>query len=179
MRPAAPADSESPGSGKVGAMSSRHRAAARRLLLHTLVSEQRAKSQDELRELLAQQGHPVTQTTVSRDLTALGIRKTRDREGRERYRLPRDRETLDGRRLELADRLQDFAATIGASGNMVVIRTSPGAAGTVAAALDAAHLENVLGSVAGDDTVLIVSAAPDGGSAVASNLTRILEESPR
>lgn len=123
-------------------------------------------SQSELVDLLASRGHAVTQATVSRDLQVVGAVKAGD----ERYKLA-DRAD-PGEALEsMARAVDEYVEAITPSGNLVVLHTPPGAAHIVAAALDRAGLEAVAGTVAGDDTVLVVAAEPASGRDVA----RILE----
>jgi transcriptional regulator of arginine metabolism len=121
------------------------------------------QSQAELVAALQEQGYDVTQATVSRDLAALGVSKNGMR-----Y-------VLGGRKVDhghLARTISSYVESIAVSGNLVVLRTPPGAAQVVAAALDAVELDGVIGTVAGDDTVLVIAAAPDGGT----ELERKLEE---
>jgi len=137
--------------------------AARRRALRRLVREGAVKSQAELVEGLQGQGFDVTQATVSRDLAALGVSKNGLR-----Y-------VLGGRRVDhghLARTISTYVESIAVSGNLVVLRTPPGAAQVVAAALDSVELEGVIGTVAGDDTVLVITGSVDGGS----ELQRKLEE---
>ncbi len=121
------------------------------------------QSQAELVSALQGQGFEVTQATVSRDLAAMGVSKNGMR-----YE-------LGGRKVDhghLARTISTYVESIAVSGNLVVLRTPPGAAMVVAAALDAVELAGVIGTVAGDDTVLVVTADADGGP----ELQRKLEE---
>ncbi len=141
--------------------------AARRRLIRALIGDEIVTSQSELVDLLASRGHAVTQATVSRDLQVIGAVKAGD----DRYVLgdrPDPGEALD----TLARAVAEFVEVIAPSGNLVVLRTPPGAAHIVAAALDRSDLDSVAGTVAGDDTVLVVAAEPASGRDVA----RILEE---
>ena len=148
------------------------RAAARALILRRLLKEREIGSQEELVALLGQAGHHVTQATVSRDLSALGAEKQLRSSG-EVYALPDERSPKT--RFELARRMREFVVDMGHSANNVILKTPPGAGGTVAAALDAANLEEVLGSVTGDDTVLVVTRDPNGGEELVRRLRDILE----
>ena len=139
--------------------------AARRRLIRRLIQEQRPARQRELVDLLAAAGHTVTQATVSRDLDALGAAKARDDEGGH-YVIPRTPNGHAG----VAGVVNEFVDGISPSGNLVVLRTPPGAAHMVAGAIDRAAMDDVLGTVAGDDTVIIVTARLDGGDALASKL---------
>lgn len=129
--------------------------AARRRLIRRLVHEHRPARQRELVDLLADAGHTVTQATVSRDLDALGAAKARDEEGGH-YIIPGPASADAGGRTDLVG---EFVDEISASGNLVVLRTPPGAAHMVAGVIDRANIDGVVGTVAGDDTILVV--APD------------------
>jgi transcriptional regulator of arginine metabolism len=143
--------------------------AARRRLLRRFISERRVGSQQELVDLLAASGHDVTQATVSRDLDAIGAVKRKVNGGAARYEIPSEPAGDE----ELARALADFVESIEASGNVVVVRTPPGAAHLVAGAIDRADLAAVLGTVAGDDTMLVVAREPTGGHTLAAELERI------
>lgn len=139
----------------------------RRALLRELVASQRLASQSEIVDALAGRGVVATQATVSRDLEELGVVKIRGADGELSYALP---ETGG-----LAPLLRQFMVDVAASGNLAVVRTPPGAAGTVASAVDAAELDGVLATVQGDDTVLVVAAESTSGCEVAARLTAIKE----
>lgn len=108
-------------------------------------------------------GFPVTQATVSRDLTAIGAQKVSDDIGAA-YAISRAAAP------ELASTLDRFVLDVVASGNVVIVRTPPGAAHLVASALDGASLAEVAGTVAGDDTVLVVASPSSSGKKVAAIL---------
>lgn len=111
-------------------------------------------SQDALVRLLRESGHPATQATVSRDLEELGAVKVR-RNGKVAYSVPNDvprpQNTEALRRL-----VADSMAAIESSGNIVLVKTPPGRAGMVALAIDRADIEGVAGTVAGDDTFIVI-----------------------
>lgn len=139
-------------------------------LLARLLSGKPFHSQEALARALAAEGHPVTQATLSRDLRSLGVGKRPDAEGRPAYVLPSPAaETLDRERQWLD--LKTFVNEIRIAQNLVVVRTPPGHANGVGRALDMAEFEDVVGTVAGDDTVLIVM--PDARGA--QRLKRRLE----
>jgi transcriptional regulator of arginine metabolism len=131
---------------------------SRRLtLLAQLLGGRRFGSQEELARALGREGVHVTQATLSRDLRSLGVGKRPDAEGRAAYELPGPAsETLDRER-QLLD-LRSFVNEVRVAQNLVVVRTPPGHANGVARAIDLANIENIVGSVAGDDTVLVVMA---------------------
>lgn len=137
----------------------------RRALLRELVALHHVESQTELVALLAQRGVEATQATVSRDLDDLRIGKRRGADGRLAYSLP---ETAG-----LAQSLRLFGVGIEASGNLAVVRTRPGLAGAVAAAIDEAREPGVLATVQGDDTVLVVAVEGTSGRTVADRLVAI------
>ena len=137
----------------------------RQHLVRDLVSTYQVASQSELVELLAAHDVEVTQATVSRDLEQLGIGKVRGADGVLAYGLPE--------RGGLAQLLRQFVTDIDASGNLAVLRTPPGAAATVASAIDTDHVEGVLATLQGDDTVLVVAREPHDGHHVADALRAI------
>jgi len=146
-------------------------AASRRRALRRLISEHAVRSQEELIRLLAGRGHPVSQSTVSRDLEAIGAHKAPDDHGPGRYVVAPAPASAPGLSAVLARHVTSAAA----SGNLVVLHTPPGTADLVALALDQAALPGVLGTVAGDDTVLVVAAEGTSGAALAQTLERIAE----
>jgi len=135
--------------------------AARRRAIRRIIETAPIRSQAQLVDDLTSQGFAVTQATVSRDLGAMGVQKNGDH-----YAFHRNHR--DDR--DLARTISEYAVSIAASANLVVMKTPPGAAQVVAAAIDACGLDGVLGTVAGDDTVLIVTAGVDGGAALQSHL---------
>ena len=142
--------------------------ASRRRLVRQLISSQSVLSQDQLRRLLAEAGHPVTQATVSRDLDAIGAGKEPDGHGGGRYRLVSD--ASGPTRQALDEAVREFVRFARVSGNLVVVNTPPGAAHLVASRIDAVDLEGVLGTVAGDDTLLIVADETVGAQRIAERI---------
>lgn len=127
-------------------------------------------SQGQLVELLAATGVEATQATVSRDLEEIGAVKVRAGGGDSVYavpELPKDRVAPEE---HLRRVLGDWVVEVAASANLVVVRTPPGSAHVVASALDRAGLTEVVGTVAGDDTILVVAAERVGGSKLAGRL---------
>lgn len=146
---------------------------SRRLALRNILSRQTISSQARLAALLKTRGFNVTQATVSRDLRAVGAVKTRTADGTLRYVWEPD--SGFDQTQALASTLQTYLISIQTSGNLVVAMTPPGAAQVVAAAVDRAELEGILGTVAGDDTVLVVASEETGGSEVEQLLKKIGE----
>jgi len=143
-------------------------------------------SQDELAGRLAEVGIHVTQATLSRDLEELGAVRLRGPDGALVYALPGGREDggdpagpgdglLAGAPAALARSATELLLSAEASGNLVVLKTPPGAAQLLASNIDRAALRAVLGTVAGDDTVLIVTRDPAGGDDMAAALLSLAE----
>ena len=112
--------------------------------IRRVVRSGRVKTQRTLVELLRKEGFDCTQATVSRDITEMGLRKLPDGI----YVLAED--------LHLQRMVNDLVRDVGRSANLVLVKAQAGTAPGVAAALDAAELEGILGSVSGDDTILVV-----------------------
>ena len=138
-----------------------------------LLERHAVTSQVQLVELLAAEGVVATQATVSRDLEELGAVKVRVPGGETVYAIPE----LARNRLAPEDHLRrvlgDWVAEVAHSGNIVVLRTPPGSAHVVGSALDRAGLEEIVGTVAGDDTVIVVAAEQSGGAEVARRLSAL------
>ena len=141
--------------------------------LANLLEHHAVTSQAQLVELLAADGVVATQATVSRDLDELGAVKVRVPGGETVYAIPE----LARNRLAPEDHLRrvlgDWVAEVAHSGNIVVLRTPPGSAHVVGSALDRAGLEQIIGTVAGDDTVIVVAAEQSGGAEVARRLSAL------
>ena len=152
----------------------RDRSSARRALLRRLIGEQVVTSQADAVRVLARHGHRVTQATVSRDLTAVGARKVAGAGGSERYAVDPHATGGDGAS-ELSRMLCEFVVAVEHSGNLALLRTAPGSAGAVASALDTAPPRGVLGTVAGDDTVLVITRSVNGGATAARRFQKLLE----
>ena len=151
-------------------------AAGRRIVLRRLLEGSAAATQSQLAILLSEKGYPATQATVSRDLKAIGAFKSKGPEGEVVYGLGESPpETSHLRTSSLRGHLQAFVTGMEGSLNLTVVHTQPSAAPTVAAALDASALDGVLGTVAGDDTVLVVNRDPTGGVVFARTLGKILK----
>jgi transcriptional regulator of arginine metabolism len=154
--------------------------AARHARILALLAEHPVRSQGELAALLAAAGVPVTQATLSRDLDELGAVKLRTPDGGQPiYVVPQDGAPWTARQLHdappqrLARLLGELLVSAEASANLVVLRTPPGASNFLASALDRAGLPEVLGTIAGDDTILVVSRDPAGGPALAAGLLEL------
>jgi transcriptional regulator of arginine metabolism len=148
--------------------------AARHDRIVAILAERPVRSQAELAAALEDSGFSVTQATLSRDLDELGAVKLRSADGGlPVYVVPEDGSPLTARTPDddpphrLSRLLGELLVSAEASGNIVVIRTPPGGSNFLASALDRARLPDVLGTVAGDDTILVVSRDAAGGGALA------------
>jgi transcriptional regulator of arginine metabolism len=155
---------------------------ARQERIATILAKQPVRSQEELAELLAaSSGLHVTQATLSRDLDELGVVKLRGADGALVYALPgaeaRPGLTLPGGAppddIRLTRYLSELLTSAEASANLVVLRTPAGAAQFLASVIDHSSWPAVLGTVAGDDTVLVITRDPAGGDPVAAEFLRL------
>ena len=158
---------------------------ARHARIIELLAKTPVRSQSELVGMLASEGMAVTQATLSRDLDEIGAVRLRAAAGGFVYVVPRDSDDQVSR--PASDRVQSASAaharlirtagelliSVRASGNIVVARTPPGGAHLLAGAIDHADLATVIGTVAGDDTVLCVCRDVDGGAEVAEQLLHL------
>ena len=135
-----------------------------------ILADHAVTSQPQLVELLAADGVQATQATVSRDLEDLGAIKVRVPGGETVYAIPE----LPTEQRAPEDHLRrvfgDWVVEVAHSGNLVVLRTPPGSAHVVGSALDRSGLPEILGTVAGDDTLIVVTSEEAGGAAVAKQL---------
>ena len=156
-----------------GAARAEEDAVSRRAAIVEILSERRISSQAELVRLLGRRGFRATQATLSRDLKSLGVGKV-PVQGKTYYRLPAaPRELLDVHRQRLE--IEAFVQEVKAVGNLVLVRTPPGNAHGVARALDLLGWTEVEGTLAGDDTILIVTRT----AATATRFRRKLEDLAR
>ena len=137
-------------------------------VLRRLVSRSDLASHGEVVEALAAHGFDVTQATVSRDLSTIGAVKVRQADGSHAYRTGLAEE--GGARDALDGTLRQFVTDVLSSGNLAVLRTPPACAHPVASAIDLASLPQVIATVAGDDTVIVVAADGLSGEQVADHL---------
>lgn len=145
----------------------------RQRALADLLRTRQVSSQAVVLEHLRGQGFDATQATISRDLEDLGAVKVRGADGRLVYALPEPGGGHGADHDEVRRMLGGSLLAIVPSGNLVVLRTPPGSAHVVGSAIDRAGLIDVLGSVAGDDTVLVVTSERVGGEAVARRLSEL------
>ena len=141
----------------------------RQRLIESVLIRRRVGTQLELRAALAAAGCAVAQATLSRDLRELEAEKATDELGRPRYALP-GRSSVHDPRSALADILTRFARGVTAAQNIVVISSELGSAPAIARAIDRARLPLVVGTLAGDDTCLVVAASEADAKALVQEL---------
>ena len=120
-----------------------------------LISRYEIDTQDELIARLRENGYDVTKATVSRDIRELKIAKITTGKGTYRYVLPKQMETGSG--MKFNSSLIDSIVTVDHAANIVVLKTYPGLANAVAVGIDSMNMQQILGCVAGDDTIMVVS----------------------
>ena len=157
---------------------------ARHARITDLLTARSVRSQVELAALLAADGVQVNQGTLSRDLVELGVVRVRGADGALIYAVPVEgggrhvqsavsQEILDAR---LAKLCNELLVTAESSGNIVILRTPPGSANFLALAIDHSVMPSILGTIAGDDTVLLVARDPQGGQDLAARFLQLAEE---
>jgi transcriptional regulator of arginine metabolism len=155
---------------------------ARQARIRELIEARPVTSQTQLAALLAESGVEVTQATLSRDLEEIGAAKLRGSDGAPAsYVLPPENAPLrpaQAAPVRLIRLLADLLTSAEGSANLAVVRTPPGAAQFLASAMDKVGLPDVLGTIAGDDTVLAISREPDGGPALADRLRALAQRTP-
>lgn len=144
--------------------------ARRQHRIASLLGQHSITSQIQLVELLEADGIDATQATVSRDLDELGAIKVRVPGGETVYAIPEHPVDRIAPEDHLRRVMGDWVADVASSSNIVMLRTPPGSAHVVASALDRAGIEDILGTVAGDDTLLVVAAEHVSGAALADRL---------
>jgi transcriptional regulator of arginine metabolism len=144
----------------------------RRTAVAAIIRSRRIGTQDELLAELVGAGYRATQATLSRDLARLGARRVSSPEGGTVYELhPEDRR--DG-----VAQLRGLVSSVVANGSLVVVRTHPGSAPAVARAIDLAGIDDVLGTIAGDDTIFVAPARERRARALAAALEHLFALPP-
>lgn len=143
----------------------------RRSAIEAIVDSEAVSTQEGLRRRLRERGFDVSQSTLSRDIRRLGLVKRPAADGRLFYTRPRAGTPREARALSRL--LPDLMREAIPAGQLLVVKTLTGAAQTVAAALDDASWPEVVGTIAGDDTVLIVLRSEPSAAALAERLSRL------
>jgi len=139
-----------------------------------LISEYEIDTQEKLAELLAVEGFDVTQATVSRDIKELQLVKSLTQSGQYKYTMPEQpsRHTTD----RFAKIFKDTIQTLSNSGNIIIIKTLAGCASAACEAIDSLDFPHILGSIAGDNTILIVCDDPKNAPGLAKRFNDMLSE---
>lgn len=149
---------------------------ARQARILEILERYRVSSQVQLSELLLDEGIDITQATLSRDLDELGAKKVRPDSGRAFYAVG----LVDGQRIEqprgpqekLRRMLDDLLVSVDYTGNIAVLRTPPGAAQYLASFIDRVGMNEVVGTIAGDDTVFVLAREPMTGKELGEMFSR-------
>ena len=134
-----------------------------------IVKNNAIETQEELVAMLETMGYAVTQATISRDIKELKLVKI-NKDGRYRYAVPSDNSNFQDVQSSMLNLYRETVKDIKVSLNIIVVRTKAGNAGSVAAMLDSLALPKVIGSVGGDDTVLLVAESVSAASDIAEKL---------
>ena len=142
-------------------------AVARHSKAISLIKAGKISSQGDLVRELKKAGYSVTQTTASRDLEEIGAVRSRGADGEALYSI---NESDDGSLARSMPLPADLILSVESSGNLAVVRTPPGGAQLLASSLDHSAIKSIIGTIAGDDTVLVVSRKASGGAELAKEL---------
>jgi transcriptional regulator of arginine metabolism len=148
--------------------------AERQRLIASVVGRRRVGSQHELQGALKRAGCEVTQATISRDIRELGLEKTRDALGRPRYVLP-ERGSRSDPRESLRSMLAQFGLRAVQAQNIVVVQSELGSAPAIARAIDRVEHAKVIGTLAGDDTCLVIARDVKEAKSVATELAAAIQ----
>mgnify|MGYP005965478295 CR=1 FL=1 len=138
-----------------------------------LIGKYEIETQEELAERLKQAGYKVTQATVSRDIRELKLTKVQSENGRQRYMVMQNQTAFSDKYIRI---LKDGYVSMDMAQNILVIKTVSGMAMAVAAAIDAMHLHEIVGCIAGDDTIMCAVRSVDDTIAVMSRLRKLVED---
>lgn len=139
-----------------------------------LIEKYDLETQEELAEKLRQDGYDVTQATVSRDIRELKLTKVSLGDGRQKYVLLR--ETHGGMSDKYVRVLQEGMNSMGMAQSLLIVKTVPGMAMAVAAALDAMHMKEIVGTIAGDDTIMLAVRSAEDAEIVREKIDYVLKK---
>lgn len=140
-----------------------------------IVQSRPIETQEELAKALQEEGIEVTQATVSRDIKELMLVKVPTSDGHYRYALSQEQSMLMSKN-RVAHLFQDSIVRVDSCLNQIVVRTMPGSASMVASAIDLAKWENVIGTIAGDDTILIITNNPDSVPKITKIIVSLMKD---
>ncbi len=140
----------------------------------SLISENEIETQEELLDALGARGFKVTQATISRDMREMGLIKVAGSGGRYKYAMPHREESSISAKFK--GLLAETVEKVDKAGNITVVKTFSGMAQGVAAAIDSMGCDDVVGSVAGDDTIIIVMRTNEAAEKLANDLMAIVKK---
>ncbi len=144
----------------------------RHIKIREIITTREIETQDDLVDALRAAGYTVTQATVSRDIKELHLVKVPLPDGRYKYSLPSDQKYNPAMKLKRA--LIDYFGSIDASDNLVVMKSLPGTANTIGELIDNLDWPDVMGTICGDNTVLIICRSKDAGNRVVEQILSML-----
>ncbi|MEW6545654.1 MAG: arginine repressor [Bacillota bacterium] len=148
--------------------------ARRQMKILEIIRERPVETQEELAQELRKLGMPVTQATVSRDIKDLNLVKVPTGDGRQRYALPQE-QVMSGYTDRLRRVLRDSVLSLDVSENLIVVKCLSGAAPAVGEALDNLRWQEIVGTVAGDNTVLVVVRGRERAQTVMERMRQLIE----
>ena len=138
-----------------------------------LIKDNVVETQEELADMLIKEGYTVTQATISRDIRQLNLTKVATADGRQKYVI------LESPKYDMKQKyirvLKDGFLSVNMAENIIVIKTVPGMAMAVAAAVDALEIEGIIGSIAGDDTIFIIAYTNEKAEELCNDIKEILK----
>lgn len=139
-----------------------------------IIQKNEVETQEELSEYLVREGYTVTQATVSRDIRELKLTKISMNNGRQKYAILND--ASDDMSQKYARILRDGFVSMDMAQNILVIKTVSGMANAVCAALDSMQMQEIVGSIAGDDTIMCAIRTVDDTTALMKKIRKIVEQ---
>ena len=146
----------------------------RQMRILELISQKDIETQEILTQILKDEGFKVTQATVSRDLRDLKLTKELTPSGTYRYVVAAQRTARAGN-VKIHNAMADSILHVDYSMNNIVLKTYPGLAGAVAASLDSLHIDTVLGCVAGDDAIIVITRSTEASAEIAAKIKELMK----
>ncbi|MEK5441906.1 MULTISPECIES: transcriptional regulator AhrC/ArgR [Fredinandcohnia] len=144
----------------------------RHIKIREIITSNDIETQDEIVDILKSEGYNITQATVSRDIKELHLVKVPMIDGRYKYSLPADQRFNPLQKLKRS--LMDAFVKIDSAGHMLVMKTLPGNANAIGALIDHLDWEEILGTICGDDTILIICKTPEQTETVSNRFLDML-----
>ncbi|MFS0822804.1 transcriptional regulator AhrC/ArgR [Bacillus sp. 1P02SD] len=144
----------------------------RHIKIREIITSHDIETQDEIVDILKSEGYNITQATVSRDIKELHLVKVPMIDGRYKYSLPADQRFNPLQKLKRS--LMDAFVKIDSAGHMLVMKTLPGNANAIGALIDHLDWEEILGTICGDDTILIICKSPEQTETVSNRFLDML-----